>query len=134
MDTPSTFVRDLSRRLLTIEAANGSAADLHSHEAIRVCEKLRISLTRLAGADGFAALLRRALILARTEADPLRSVTVKTDCTLDGFEQLASADKTEAGAELTTHLLDLLVTFIGQPLTLRLVREVWPDVPQDYRL
>jgi hypothetical protein len=26
-------------------------------------------------------------------------------------------------------LLGLLVTFIGEPLTLRLVRDAWPDAP-----
>ncbi|MDX9972342.1 MAG: hypothetical protein RBU21_05040 [FCB group bacterium] len=28
-----------------------------------------------------------------------------------------------------THLLSLLATFIGQPLTVKLVRDVWPDAP-----
>jgi hypothetical protein len=29
------------------------------------------------------------------------------------------------------HLLDLLVTFIGAPLTLRLLRNKWPDASMD---
>ncbi len=29
------------------------------------------------------------------------------------------------------HLLGLLVTFIGEPLTLALVREAWPDISLD---
>jgi len=36
------------------------------------------------------------------------------------------------GAVLVTQLLGLLVTFIGQALTLRLVRELWPDAPFNY--
>ena len=47
-------MRDLARRLLAAEAASQTAAGPHVHEAVRVCEKLRISLTRFAGADGFA--------------------------------------------------------------------------------
>ena len=65
----------LARRLLAVEAASQTAADPHVHEAVRVCEKLRISLTRFAGADGFTALLRRALALARAEVPALQSVT-----------------------------------------------------------
>jgi hypothetical protein len=32
---------------------------------------------------------------------------------------------------LVAQLLSLLVTFIGEPLTIRLVHDVWPDVPVD---
>jgi hypothetical protein len=33
----------------------------------------------------------------------------------------------QAGTVLVAHLLELLVTFIGAPLTLNLVRDKWPD-------
>ena len=59
MDTPSPSVRDLARRLVAAEAAIQSAAEPHVQPAVRVCEKLRVSLTRFAGVDGFAVLLRR---------------------------------------------------------------------------
>jgi len=141
MDTPSASIRGLARRLLAVEAATlpspGGAADVGArvqHEAVRVCEKLRISLTRFAGADGFTSLLRRTLALARVEAPSLNRITVKPDCSMDGLEALA-AEETDGGVEataaLTAHLLGLLVTFIGEPLTLRLVREAWPDAPLD---
>jgi hypothetical protein len=105
------------------------------HEGVRVCNKLRRSLTRLAGRDGFAALLARSLALARLECPLLNRITIKPDGSLDGFEQLA-ADEARAGAEaavaLTAHLFGLLVTFIGKPLTVRLIRESWPEIsPND---
>ncbi|MEO6437313.1 MAG: hypothetical protein ABIP55_16340 [Tepidisphaeraceae bacterium] len=127
-------MRTLARRLLALEAANRTAADAREHEAVRVCEKLRISLTRFAGADGFAALLRRTLALARAEVPSLSRITVKPDYSMDGLEALA-ADETDGGVEaaaaITAHLLELLETFIGEPLTLRLVREAWPDASLD---
>ena len=86
IDMPSPSMRDLARRLLAVEAASQTATDAHVHEAVRVCEKLRISLTRFAGADGFASLLRRALALARAEVPSLQSVTVKPDGSLEGLE------------------------------------------------
>jgi hypothetical protein len=90
-------------------------------------------MSRFAGPDGFSALLRRALALAAAEAPQVRSIQARADGSLDGLEALVETDAdtggTEAAVAITTHLLGLLVTFIGEPLTLRLVRDAWPDVP-----
>ena len=130
MGTPSSSMRDLARRLLAVEAASQSADEPRVHGAVRVCEKLRISLTRFAGADGFTSLMRRALALARADVPSLQTVKLKPDGSLEGLEVLA-VDVTNGGPEaavaITAHLLGLLKTFIGEPLTLRLVREAWPD-------
>jgi hypothetical protein len=133
MDAPSSSMRDLARRLL---AASQTASGPRVHEAVVVRERLRITLTRFAGADGFASLLRRALTLASAEVPSLQSVKVGADGRLEGFEQLAADTDTDAGGvdaavAITTHLFGLLVTFIGEPLTLRLVREAWPETSLD---
>ena len=134
VDSPSASVRGLARRLLAAEALHVPTSDQHLHEAVRVCHKLRLSLTRFAGADGFASLLARSLALARLEAPSLNRITVKPDCSMDGLDALA-ADEPDGGIEavaaLAAHLLALLVVFIGKPLTLRLVRESWPDASFD---
>ena len=133
MDTPASM-QDLARRLLAVEAASHSAPGARVHEALRVCEKLRVSLTRFAGSDGSASLLRRALALSREEVPSLQTVTLKPDGSLEGLEAIA-ADATNGGPEaavaITTHLLGLLETFIGEPLTLRLVRQTWPEASWD---
>ena len=127
-------MRDLAQRLVALEAASESANGAPVHEAVRVCDKLRISLTRFAGSDGFTSLLGRALALARAEVPSLQTVQVKPDCSLEGLGVLA-VDGTNAGPEaavaITAHLLGLLETFIGKPLTLRLVREAWPEASLD---
>ena len=127
MDTPSASVRALARRLLALEAASG-ASSAHQHEVVRVCQKLRLSVTRFAGANGFASLLRRSLALARADVPSLKSVTLTPEGCLEEIEQLASDGATEASAAITAHLLGLLVTFIGEPLMLRLVRDAWPEL------
>ena len=131
MDTPSLSVRALAKRLVAIEAAIQATEGTGPHQALRVCQKLRISLTRFAGSAGFESLLRRALALARLEVRSLHGTEIKPDCSIEGLEELVGNDATEAGAAITAHLLGLLVTFIGQPLTLRLVRETWPDAHLD---
>lgn len=133
MDNPSPRMRDLARRVL---AASEGDSDSQVPPAMLVSENLRASLTRFAGSDGFAALLRRALSLASAEMPELQSLEVGPTGSLDGFEKLTTADGprnvvSEAGVVVTTHLLELLVTFIGEPLTLRLVREAWPDISLD---
>jgi len=131
MDKPSPSIRSLARHLLALEATSQNAADAPVHEGVRVCEKLRISLTQLAGADSFASLLRRALVVARKEVHSLNGITVKPDFSIDGLEKLARKDGMEATAALTAHLLWLLVTLIGESLTMRLVREAWPEASVD---
>ncbi len=101
-----------------------------------VIEKLRITLTKFAGSEGFASLLRRALVLASVEVPSLQSVKIGADGRLQGFEQIV-ADKgaggaaDEAAVAITAHLLGLQVTFIGEPLTLRLERWAWPGTVMD---
>ena len=133
MDAPSPSMRSLARRLL---AASQTASNQHVHEAVLVSEKLGIPLTKFAGADGFASLLQRALVLASADVPSLKSVKVGADRRLEGLEQLAAAtgngaEAAEAAVAITANLLGLLVTFIGESLTLRLVREAWPEVSLD---
>ena len=137
MDMPSPSIRDLARRLLAVEAASASAAHPRARAAVRVFERLRVSLTRFAGADGHTALLRRALALARAEFPALHLLNLKADGSLDGLEKGAAqtgdsgVGDDNAAIALTAHLLGLLVTFIGEPLTLRLVRDAWPAASFD---
>jgi len=86
------------------------------------------------GKAGFRALLSRALALANAEVPSLRAVRVNADGSLEGFEelyaQLPPEEFFEGRVVLLAQLLGLLVAFIGENLTLRLVREVWPKLPR----
>ncbi len=131
MDTTSPSISGLAQRLIALEAAApavGMAGDVPAPHALRVIEKLRVSLTRLAGVDGFAALLRRALMLARADIPALVMVTVRPDGSLESLDSFGADDRNSAAEAITARLLALLVTFIGEPLVLRLVRDIWPDV------
>lgn len=126
----SASMRGLALKLLALEAANKSAVNAHVHEGVRVCEKLQIVVTRFAGSDGFASLLRRALALARAEVPALQTVKPQPDAFLEGCGQVVEAANggSDGVVAIIAHLLGLLETFVGEPLTLRLVREAWPDV------
>ena len=122
-------MRDLARRLL---AASQTGSGPHVPEVVAVIERLRISLAKFAGGAGFASLLRRALVLASADVPSLQSVKIGADGRLEGIEQVAADTGTgalgdEAAVAITAQLLGLLATFIGESLTLQLLRESWPE-------
>jgi hypothetical protein len=97
--------------------------------AVRVAQKLRRPISTLAGASGFHSLLARALSLAKYREPGLSQIAVNPDGSLEGFDALANGHANEAGALLIAQLLGLLTNFIGEPLTLRLLNDAWPDMP-----
>ncbi|HEX2853099.1 MAG TPA: hypothetical protein VHO24_07670 [Opitutaceae bacterium] len=124
-------MRSLAQRLIAEELRASSPPDAtESRAALRVCEKLRRPLSNFAGVAGFRSLLLRALALAKVEAPLLGGLKVKPDGTPEystEFEaQLDSKPGAQASAALVEQLLALLITFIGEALTLRVVHDVWP--------
>ena len=128
MNTTPPAIQDLARRLIALEAER-EPSDGPAGAAVRACEKLRIPLTRLVGVAGFCSLLSRALAMAKAEAPSLDAARVRPDGSLEGLAGMGPAQDAEAGAVVVAQLLGLLVTFIGEHLTLPLVREAWPDAP-----
>jgi hypothetical protein len=130
--------RHLAQRLLTYEAVTGENSEPAESAAGRVCERLRRPLITLAGVAGFRSLLSRALTLARVEAPSLSAVQVAADGSLKGLDELVSQTGKEQAREgaaiLIAQLIGLLLTFIGEGLTLRLAQDVWPDVIFDGRV
>ena len=120
----------LARRLLRYEAAAGRNSEPTESAAFRVYDKLRLPLCSLAGVAGFRSLLSRALVLARAEAPSLSVVQVGADGSLKGLDELgpqADSDRFGEEAILIAQLLGLLLTFIGEGVTFRLVQDVWPE-------
>ena len=135
MSTASPQNQELARRLIVFEAARANSSDAPVDTAVRVIGELRLRLIKLAGVDGFRSLLSRALTLAKAEVPSLNMVSVRADGSLEGFEGIEQSQEAgatrQAGEILVAHLLELLVTFIGEPLTLRLVRDKSPDASMD---
>ena len=126
-------MRNFAKRLIVYEAGGNKSWEKNGSGDLLVGEKLRPPLSRLMGNGGFRALLSRALVLANAEVPWLRSVHVRPDGSLEGFEELHSqlgADKfLEGRVVLLAQVLGLLVAFIGETLTVHLVRDVWPKIP-----
>jgi len=140
MENPNLAMRELAQRLIAAESARRESRDgaqvdgapgdgapgKQSQATVQVTEKLRITLTRFAGRDGFYALLSRALALSKAQVPALQTVKIRAEGSLEGF-----LDNTDGGVVLIAHLLGLLATFIGESITLRLLREAWPEETLD---
>jgi len=86
---------------------------------------MRRPLVRLTGSAGFNSLVARALALAKRETDTLDVVKVKEDGSLDGPAFNAEAP---GGTLLIAQLLGLLITLMGDALTMRFLYKIWPGV------
>jgi len=124
-------VKGFARRLVVYETAAAKPVGVQKSAAFRVCEKLRQPLSRLAGVAGFRSLLSRALALTNDDARWMKAIHVKADGSLEGLDeaqaQLSESEIAEGEVILIAQLIGLLVIFIGEELTLRLVQESWPD-------
>ena len=133
MNEPTRAAENIARRILACEADEDDPPQ--SHAASRAVEKLHPYLTKYVGAAGFHALLVRALSLAKAQVPWLASVQVKADATLAGFDEAVQVgdvgDARKGGAALLTELLGLLVTFLGEAITLHMVQEVWSGARLD---
>ena len=125
-------MRDFAVRLIAHGTNGNKSSEANPPAAFLVVEKLRPHLANLMGNAGFRALLSRSLALANAEVPWLRAVHVKSDGSLEGLDELeVQVDPDEffeGRVVLLAVLLGLLVAFIGEKLTLQLVREVWPKL------
>jgi len=122
-DTPTT--RELAQRLLAYEALEPGTTMADAQSICRVCDKLRHPLTTLAGSAGYRSLLARALTLAKQESPVLKAWEVRSDGSLQGL----NGEAAQSGAVLIAQIIGLMITFIGEPLTLRLLHDIWLDLP-----
>jgi hypothetical protein len=141
----STDMRDLSRTtathtdlatwLLAKETAGETDRAGLADAAERVGQKLSHRLSRLVSAVGSQALVARALHVTQAEFPFFEGVHVGTTperCFAGLSERVQAIEPNAARTGLVAvlgRLLDLLVGLIGEDLTVRLVGEVWPDLP-----
>jgi len=138
MTTPPEM-RDLARLLLAYEAFADKTPQSVGSATLSVYEKLRHCLSAFAGAAAFESFAFRALMQAQSEAPRLWAVKVVADGSLEGLSELESQVDIdmelagEEGAILIARLLNLLHIFLGEALTLSLLRDAWPGAAFDDR-
>lgn len=133
----ATAIMGLVRRLLTHEAAGGQEQEALIEATERASDKLRAHLSKRIGQEGFRTLLARALTLTTTNFPHLSAVRVGADGSLVGLRGAMSRVQETQGATvegavaLVAQFLALLISFIGEDLTLRLLSAVWSELALD---
>jgi hypothetical protein len=135
MSQAALSTRDLAERILAYEARVNKSPRAGLETNFPPFQNLPPHLTTLMGRAGFHALLARACALAGLKVTWLLEIKIKADGSLEGLGKLesqwGSKAMTEGKITLLAQLLALLVAFIGEVLTLHLVREAWPKLPLD---
>jgi hypothetical protein len=132
MSRASLRMRDFAERLIAYETANGDASAATEPAAFRIGEKLRSHLAVIIGKAGCGAFVARGLALAAAEVPWLRAMQVEADGFLVGggeWKAVPPEAMAQGSVVLVAQLLGLLVAFIGEDLTLRIVHGVWPKLP-----
>jgi hypothetical protein len=97
--------------------------------------RLHGQLSRLVGPVGLLALLMRAVHLAKKDFPWVAELEfrVGSEVAVVGLGACVEREGSQvvlAGCgRVLAHLLGLLCTFIGEDLTLRLLRREWPELP-----
>lgn len=135
MNKPDRILREIARRVMMTRLPVAPPTAAAAADAmLRSCGELYRVLETAMGPHGLQALLDRAVQITSREYPWLAAVRSGTaaDCPLSGLAEAAEhqslAEATEGSAALLATIVSLLVTFIGEDLTLRFVRHAWPNV------
>jgi len=128
MNRAAPKLRIYAERLIAYEMRQNASSKSNPTAAFVVIETLGPHFSALMGAAGFRALLSRALVLAAAEVAWLSDLKVKADGLIEGLNELEAQanleEIAEGGIVLLARLLGLLVTLIGEDLTLQLLDNV----------
>lgn len=133
MTPRSAAATDAARRLWAGAAGDTSAPEEVAAAAVRLCALLRAGLGRWVGAEGYRALLDRALGLARAEHPALGSLSCHR-----GDEPVTTAAVRAHGAAevaagmvvLVATLIELLGRIVGEEMAVRLVEQTGTPSPR----
>lgn len=123
------IVHALSERVGSQAASAAIAA-----AAVALHTELAVSLSQIVGRAGVDAISRRCILLTQRQFPWLRSegVTELNQPTFAAVSQALEQQPAAAATDAAVALLDcfgsLLTNFIGAGLTMRVLRQAWPDV------
>lgn len=129
--------RELALKVVAQHAGPAAGAKAIAAAARRAYDELGRVVAPLIGHGGFEALTARALHVAQQDY-PWLVQTRQPEEAAGSFSQVVDCLErqdppvaTEAAGAVFAILTGLLVTFIGEPLTARLLRKAWPDAFSD---
>jgi hypothetical protein len=130
---PNAAQVERARTLLASEGGSASDSEACAAAAGRIYDKLDAHLAPLIGRAGVQALFARSARLAQSELVPLTEVAAGADGSTKlraHLQSLEPAVAIETAAALFGTFLDLITTFIGERLTVQVLRNAWPAMKE----
>ena len=121
MTRPRAPAIALAKEVVLAESRGGQDVE------VIILTKLQTTLGKLIGTHGFDAVLARALTLAKREEASLVNAVVEPGGALTGLAD-SPPDRERGLIVILSHLVELLMRFIGEDLAGRVVRDTWPNV------
>lgn len=129
--------RDIGYELLARETGNREGPEGLTDAVENACRKLSRQAASLVTADGARLFIERALVLAKREFPvlaPLGAGPSIDNCLTGLGDAISGAEVSQIRdgfAALLGYVIGLIDTFIGDDLTLRMVRQEWPEAAPD---
>ena len=124
-----------AKTLLASEGCSAGDAEACAAAAGLVYDKLDAHLAPLIGRAGVQALFARSAKLVQTDRASLAEVVSGTDGSTKLRAVLGSLEPAvalEIAAALFGTFLDLITTFIGDRLTVQVLRSAWPAIEETH--
>jgi hypothetical protein len=127
----------LARWLLAAEAGTTTDPQAFAAAGERAYLRLRAHLAILLGARGFDALWARSISLAQQAFHSAEGSPPAQAASTDAYGLLAAVHGRDLAVTQQVlgiafaNFITLLFTFIGENLGRHLIRQIWPDLPQD---
>jgi hypothetical protein len=134
MKKPDPALQELARRVMKARLSGSPASGTAVAEAMQgSCGELYRVLETAMGIGGLQALIDRAIQITSRDYPWMADVDAGTaDCAMSGLTEAAAhldaRTALQGSAALLANILALLISFIGEDLTLRFVRHAWPKV------
>jgi len=132
MSRPGTTQVEYVKRLLASEGAPWSSSAECAAAVWQVYEKLNARLAPLLGLAGVQALFVRSAKLTQAQFPSLAEVATPEGLTRLGpcLQALEPTIAAEAAETLFATFLELMSTFIGERLTILVLRSAWPAIEE----
>ena len=125
---------DAARRLWAGVAGEATAPDQVAAGVARLFARLRAGLGRWVGAEGYCALLDRAVVLVRTAHPVVDGLSCRTEddpITPAAVQAHGPAEVTAGTIALLAALIELLGRIVGEEIAVRLVEQTGASTPRE---
>ncbi|HET6674244.1 MAG TPA: hypothetical protein VFG71_02830, partial [Nitrospiraceae bacterium] len=130
--------RQAAERIMALHLQKTGRSDNVALEAVEVFNKLIPGLASFIGDGGNLALIRRTLKLNEKKFPGLKTVWTCESLPdlLDSLSRLLQEQRETAGetaVECLASYLELVSSFIGERLTWRVLRDIWPELKTEVK-